>query len=89
MTGRGAPGDVGMVDRSHEHYRVVIDVEQIRANLLRYEGGQLSELQIRNWLRSVGFKPDNDGRTWLADRECLHRLHHTEILEKTSVATNA
>lgn len=64
-----------------DRYRVRIDLGRIQANLLAYEGGRLSELHIRNWLKSVGFTPDADGGTWLADRDCLDRLHDTEILE--------
>jgi hypothetical protein len=41
----------------------------------------LSELEIRNWLRSVGFTPEADGRSWLAGGDCLGRLHPTEIVD--------
>jgi hypothetical protein len=63
-------------------YRVRIDVARIQANVLACEGGQLSELTVRNWLRSVGFKPEPcpDGQTWLADAEGLRRLDRSEIL---------
>ena len=46
-----------------DKFRVRIDLDRIQANVLAYEGGRLSELQIRNWLRSVGFTPHGDG-TW-------------------------
>ena len=64
-------------------YRVRIDLARIQANVLALEGGRLSEWAIRNWLRSVGFTPDPDGRTWLAGRDCLGRLHPTEIIGLT------
>ena len=72
---------------SHTHsesitYRVAIDVARIQANVLACEGGRLSELTVRNWLRSVGFTPEPcpDGQTWLADAEGLRRLDKSEIL---------
>ena len=63
-------------------YRVAIDVARIQANVLACEGGRLSELTVRNWLRSVGFRPEPcaDGQTWLADAEGLRRLDKSEIL---------
>ena len=65
-------------------YRVAIDVARIQANVLACEGGRLSELTVRNWLRSVGFKPEPNGgggdHTWLADAEGLRRLDKSEIL---------
>jgi hypothetical protein len=63
-------------------YRVAIDVARIQANVLACEGGRLSELTVRNWLRSVGFTPEPcaDGQTWLADAEGLRRLDKSEIL---------
>ena len=63
-------------------YRVAIDVARIQANVLACEGGRLSELAVRNWLRSVGFRPEPcpDGQTWLADAEGLRRLDKSEIL---------
>ena len=72
-------GRCAMADR----FRVRIDLDRIQANVLAYEGGRLSELQIRNWLRSVGFTPNTDG-TWVAEEDCLDRLHRTEILELPS-----
>jgi hypothetical protein len=69
-------GRCAMADR----FRVRIDLDRIQANVLAYEGGRLSELQIRNWLRSVGFTPNTDG-SWVAEEDCLDRLHRTEILE--------
>jgi hypothetical protein len=69
-------GRCAMADR----FRVRIDLDRIQSNVLAYEGGRLSELQIRNWLRSVGFTPHADG-TWVGDQDCLDRLHRTEILE--------
>ena len=71
-----------------DRFRVRIDLDRIQANVLAYEGGRLSELQIRNWLRSVGFSPNGDG-TWVADEDCLDRLHRTEILESCRVAGDA
>jgi hypothetical protein len=71
-----------------DKFRVRIDLDRIQANVLAFEGGQLSELQIRNWLRSVGFTPHSNG-TWLADQDCLDRLHRTEILELTPIPTSA
>lgn len=70
-------------------YRVDIDLARIQANVLAFEGSQLSEWAIRNWLRSVGFTPDPDGRTWLAGGDCLGRLHPTEILDLTPVGPAA
>ena len=71
-----------------DKFRVRIDLDRIQANVLAYEGGRLSELQIRNWLRSVGFTPHSNG-TWLAEQDCLDRLHRTEILELTPIPTGA
>ena len=39
-------------------FRVVIDVEKIRANLWTREQARLTEAEIRYWLQSVGFRPD-------------------------------
>ena len=61
-------------------YRVVIDVRRIQANVYANEGGRLSELAVRNWLRSVGFHPEAGGKTWLGDVESLSRLDKSEIL---------
>jgi hypothetical protein len=61
-------------------YRVTIDVQKIQSNVYRTEGGRLSELAVHNWLRSVGFRPEPGGKTWLADRESLGRLDQSEIL---------
>ena len=63
-------------------YRVAVDVARIQANVLACEGGRLSELTVRNWLRSVGFTPEPcaDGQSWLADAEGLRRLDKSEIL---------
>jgi hypothetical protein len=66
-----------------DRYRVRIDLGRIQSNLLAYEGGRLSELQVRSWLLSVGFTPEPDGRTWLAERDCRARLYRTEIVELT------
>jgi hypothetical protein len=71
-----------------DKFRVRIDLDRIQANVLAYEGGRLSELQIRNWLRSVGFTPHVDG-TWVADQDCIDRLHRTEILELTPIPGGA
>lgn len=61
-------------------YRVTIDIPRIQANVFAMEGGRLSDLAVRNWLRSVGFAPEADGRTWLADAETVRRLDKSEIL---------
>jgi hypothetical protein len=61
-------------------YRVTIDVRKIQANVYANEGGRLSELAVRNWLRSVGFHPESGGRTWLGDVESLSRLDKSEIV---------
>lgn len=71
-----------------DRFRVRIDLERIQTNVLAFEGGRLSELQIRNWLRSVGFTPHGDG-SWVADEDCLDRLHRTEILEVRRVPAGA
>ena len=71
-----------------DKFRVRIDLDRIQANVLAYEGGRLSELQIRNWLRSVGFIPHVDG-TWVADQDCIDRLHRTEILELIPISEGA
>jgi hypothetical protein len=39
-------------------FRVVIDVERIRANLWTHEQARLTEAEIRYWLQSVGFRPE-------------------------------
>jgi hypothetical protein len=63
-------------------YRVAIDVPRIQANVFAHEGGRLTDLAVRNWLRSVGFNPEagGAGNTWLADRDSLGRLDQSEIL---------
>jgi hypothetical protein len=63
-------------------YRVAVDVARIQANVLACEGARLSELTVRNWLRSVGFTPEpgSDGQSWLVDAEALRRLNKSEIL---------
>ena len=68
--------------RDDATYRVAIDVARIQANVLACEGGRLSDLAVRNWLRSVGFKPVPcaDGQTWLGDADGLRRLDKSEIL---------
>jgi hypothetical protein len=66
-------------------YRVTIDIRRIQANVLAAEGGRLSDLAVRNWLRSVGFSPEGDGRTWLTTQESLGRLDKSEILRTERV----
>lgn len=61
-------------------YRVTIDVRKIQSNVYANEGGRLSELAVRNWLRSVGFHPEAGGRTWLGDVESMSRLDKSEIV---------
>ena len=61
-------------------YRVTIDIPKIQANVFASEGGRLTDLAVRNWLRSVGFSPEGDGLTWLATQESLGRLEKSEIL---------
>ena len=72
-----------------QRYRVRIDLQRIQSNVLAYEGGRLSELQVRNWLRSVGFTPEPDGRSWVAEDDCLTRLHRTEIVGLTRLGPAA
>jgi hypothetical protein len=66
-------------------YRVTIDVRKIQANVYANEGGRLSELAVRNWLRSVGFHPESGGKTWLGDVESLSRLDKSEIVRSERV----
>ena len=61
-------------------YRVTIDVPRIQANVFACEGGRLSDLTVRNWLRSVGFTPEPGAHTWLADAETIRRLDKSEIV---------
>jgi hypothetical protein len=61
-------------------YRVTINVSRIQANVLACEGGRLTELAVRNWLRSVGFVPDQAADTWLATAETMRRLDKSEIV---------
>lgn len=67
-------------NQSEKTYRVTIDVSRIQANVLACEGGKLTELAVRNWLRSVGFVPDNAAETWLATAETMRRLDKSEIV---------
>ena len=67
-------------------YRVVIDVARIQRNLLEMEGGRLTELAVRNWLRAVGFTPEPDGQAWLAGAEGLGRLDKSEIVSVEPLA---
>jgi hypothetical protein len=64
-----------------DRFHVRIDLARIQSNMLRDEGGKLSERQIRNWLISAGFTPDPDGPGWTADREALRQLDRSELLE--------
>jgi hypothetical protein len=66
-------------------YRVTIDIPRIQANVFAMEGGRLSDLAVRNWLRSVGFAPQPDGRTWIADAETVRRLDKSEIVRAERV----
>ena len=66
-------------------YRVTIDVPRIQANVFAAEGGRLTELAVRNWLRSVGFRPEAGGATWIADRDSLSRLDKSEIVRAERV----
>ena len=66
-------------------YRVTIDIKKIQANVFAMEGGRLSDLAVRNWLRSVGFSPEGNGGTWLATQESLGRLDKSEILRAERV----
>ncbi len=61
-------------------YRVTIDIPKIQANVYACEGGRLSELAVRNWLRSVGFHPEPSGVTWIATDDGLRRLDQSEIV---------
>ena len=66
-------------------YRVTIDISRIQRNVFEMEGGRLTELAVRNWLRSVGFRPERNGRTWLVAEESLGRLDRSEILRADRV----
>ena len=70
-------------------YRVTIDIPRIQSNVFEMEGGRLSDLAVRNWLRSVGFSPEGNGRTWLAAEESLGRLDRSEILRADRVPDHA
>ena len=63
-----------------ETVHVVIDLARIQSNMLRDEGGSLTVGQIRNWLVSVGFKPDSHGPGWIGDREALRSLDASEFV---------
>jgi hypothetical protein len=81
--GNGANGSSGHAPgagNGTSTYRVTIDVRKIQTNVYASEGGRLSELAVRNWLRSVGFHPEAGGRTWLADVESISRLDKSEIV---------
>ena len=69
----------------HQTYRVTIDVPRIQANVFAAEGGRLTELAVRNWLRSVGFRPEAGGATWIVDRDSLGRLDQSEIVRAERV----
>ena len=79
--------DVVMADT----FRVVVDVQKIRANLWTHEQARLSETEIRYWLESVGFRPDAPGSTpaadsdeaadvFIADADALRRLDQSEVI---------
>lgn len=70
-------------------YRVTIDISRIQANVFATEGGRLTELAVRNWLRSVGFSPEGNGRTWLTTQDSLGRLDRSEILRAERVHERA
>ena len=70
-------------------YRVTIDIARIQSNVFEMEGGRLSDLAVRNWLRSVGFSPEGNGRTWLAAEENLGRLDRSEIVHVDRVDDHA
>ena len=69
-------------------YRVTIDIQKIQSNVYKTEGGRLTELAVYNWLRSVGFRPEPGGKTWLADREALSRLDKSEIVRADRLWTD-
>jgi hypothetical protein len=68
-----------------DRFHVRIDLARIQSNMLRDEGGKLSERQIRNWLISAGFTPDPDGPGWTADRDALRQLDRSELLESKPI----
>lgn len=67
-------------------YRVEIDLEKVRQNVQRDEGAVLTEITIRNWLSSAGFRPEGNGRTWIVNAADLIRLDESEIIRCRSVA---
>jgi hypothetical protein len=66
-------------------FRVTIDVRRIQANLLLQEGGLLSEQDVRRWLLSVGFRPEQGG-TWLASELDLRVLDPNEVTATERIA---
>jgi hypothetical protein len=72
-------------------FRVVVDVQKIRANLWTHEQARLSEAEIRYWLQSVGFRPDSETPAqetdpgeaedvFIADSDALRRLDQSEVI---------
>ena len=66
-------------------FRVTIDVRRIQENLLAQEGGRLREQDVRRWLLSVGFRPEQGG-TWLAGAQELRVLDPTEVTVAQRIA---
>ena len=65
--------------------RVRIDVQRVRRNM-QMHGRELTEAEIQSWLKTVGFTPEADGRTWLTDAANLRCLDKSEIVEVRPVA---
>ena len=74
-------------------YHVRIDLQRIQSNVLAFEKATSPSFRSATWLLSVGFTPDPrtpaPADAWLADRECLSRLHRTEILAATPAGSRS
>ena len=65
-------------------YVVDVDLAQLRAHRSRVEKRQLSDDDVRNWLRHYGFCPRIDG-LYLAEDTVLEILDPSEIIAARAV----
>ena len=65
-------------------YVVDVDLALLRAHRSRVEKRQLSDEEVRNWLKNFGFSPRCDG-LYLAEDRALEILEPSEIIAARAV----
>jgi hypothetical protein len=68
-----------------DSFRVIVNVERIRANLAAAEGGELTDADVHEFLLSSGFIPDGDANAWIAEDVSLTVLGKDEIVSMLPV----